>query len=199
MSGKGSIELVCGPMFAGKSTEISRQVSRLTGAGKAGHAALFVPCCDVRHGVGVLSTHDGNSLEAIAIAAPFALADDIRFVIIDEIQFLDAERFEGNVVEWILSLRDQGRSVLAAGLDRDWQGSPFPVVEELSLKADRVLRLRARCAKCGGPATRTWRPDASGGIFALGGAGDYEPLCLDHWTEEATRAGIPLPADSNAV
>ncbi len=198
MSGRGSIELVCGPMFAGKSTEISRQVARLEEAGKGGSAVLLVPGCDVRRGVGILSTHDGASLEAVAISAPQTLPEHVRYVVLDEIQFLDTDRFDGDAVAWIASLRDQGRSVLAAGLDRDWKGAPFRVVDELSRQADRVLRLRARCARCGGPATRTWRPDATGGIFALGGEGDYEPLCVEHWEEEALRAGIPLPVEPGA-
>ena len=192
---RGTIELVCGPMFAGKSTEVLRQFGRICAAGKREKLAIFTPKADVRGGEHCMTTHDGDVLLATPIDAPVPIAERIEFVIIDEVQFLDGDRFSGDVVTWIAEIKASGRSVLAAGLDHDWQGHEFPVVSALAKLADRVLRLRSRCTVCGRPATRTWRLSGSGDVFLPGGAEAYEVLCVEHWREAAERSGLPVMAD----
>jgi thymidine kinase len=106
------------------------------------------------------------------------ISDEIKAVIIDEVQFFDENII--NVSEW---LADKGLRVICGGLDCDFKGNPFKVVAELLARAESVTKLNAICNVCGQPATRTQRiidgqpAYEDDPIILVGATEAYEPRC----------------------
>lgn len=150
----GSIEVVCGSMFSGKTDELIRRLVRATIAKQK--VQVFKPAIDVRYAVEKVTSHAGADFDAI----PVEKADDIRgkveadttVVGIDEAQFFDAE-----VVNVAQELAARGIRVLVAGLDMDFRGEPFGPMPLLMSEAERVDKLHAICMVCGEEASRTQR------------------------------------------
>src|ERR1700712_663659 len=149
----GGIEVVCGPMFCGKSEELIRRLRRST---IARYSVVCVkPSIDDRHGVDDVISHAGSRIAARAIADPRELLElrgEADGVGIDEAQFCGARL--GAVCE---DLAASGLSVICAGLDRDYRGLPFGPMPELLSIADRVTKLQAVCVQCGGDAALSQR------------------------------------------
>jgi thymidine kinase len=149
----GWLEVVCGPMFSGKSEELIRRLRR---AEIAGQRALIVkPRIDDRFDIGHVVSHAGAKMRAVAVSRPDeipGLADGYDVIGIDEVQFFAAE-----IVLVIDVLVERGTRVVAAGLDQDFRGLPFGSLPELLCRAELVDKLQAVCHRCGGPATMTQR------------------------------------------
>lgn len=151
---QGSIEVVCGSMFSGKTDELIRRLVRATIAKQK--VQVFKPAIDIRYAMEKVASHTGSTFDAI----PVGKAADIRarldkdttVVGIDEAQFFDAE-----IVAVAQELADRGVRVLAAGLDMDFRGEPFGPMPQLMAQAEDVLKLHAICMICGGNASRTQR------------------------------------------
>lgn len=175
----GWLEVVCGPMFSGKSEEMIRRLRR---AEIAGQRALIVkPRIDDRYDIGHVVSHAGAKMRAVAVAAPAdvpGLADGYDVVGIDEVQF-----FEPEVVLAIDALVERGKRVVVAGLDQDFRGLPFGAMPELLCRAELVDKLQAVCHRCGGPATMTQRlvdgrpAPADGATIVVGALDSYEARC----------------------
>jgi thymidine kinase len=175
----GSIEVVCGPMFCGKSEELIRRLRRST---IARYAVVCVkPSIDDRHGVDDVISHAGSRISARAIADPRELLElrgEADVVGIDEAQF-----FDRRLIGVCEDLAASGLSVICAGLDRDYRGLPFGPMPELLSIADRVTKLQAVCVQCGGDATLSQRlVDGAPAPFddatvVVGGAERYEARC----------------------
>jgi thymidine kinase len=175
----GWLEVVCGPMFSGKSEELIRRLRR---AEIAGQRALIVkPRIDDRYDIGHVVSHAGAKMRAVAVSRPEdipGIADGYDAVGIDEVQF-----FSGEIVGVIERLVDRGARVVVAGLDQDFRGLPFGSLPELLCRAELVDKLQAVCHRCGGPATMTQRlvdgrPAATDGETIVVGALDsYEARC----------------------
>jgi thymidine kinase len=175
----GWLEVVCGPMFSGKSEELIRRLRR---AEIAGQRALVVkPALDDRYDVGHVVSHAGAKMRAVAAESGAdvpRLAAGYDAVGIDEVQFFDEA-----IVEAIETLVDRGARVVAAGLAQDFRGLPFGAMPTLLCVAEFVDKLEAVCHSCGGPATMTQRlvdgePAPFGGATIQVGALDsYEARC----------------------
>jgi thymidine kinase len=175
----GWLEVVCGPMFSGKSEELIRRLRR---AEIAGQRALIVkPRIDDRYDIGHVVSHAGAKMRAVAVGRPEeipGIAEGYDAVGIDEVQFFSRE-----IVAAIERLVDRGARVVAAGLDQDFRGLPFGSLPELLCRAELVDKLQAVCHRCGGPATMTQRlvdgrPAAMDGETIVVGALDsYEARC----------------------
>jgi thymidine kinase len=150
----GSIEVICGSMFSGKTEELIRRARRAQIARQK--VQVFKPALDDRYEVEKLASHDGGSFEAVSVddsSEILGLVEpDAEVVIIDEAQFFDA-----SIAEVCDFLADQGKRVIVAGLDRNFRGEPFGPVPVLMAQADVVDKLHAICVVCGAPATRTQR------------------------------------------
>ncbi|MEP0842586.1 MAG: thymidine kinase [Phycisphaerae bacterium] len=172
---RGRIELICGPMFSGKS---ERLLDRLAEAGRRGEAAAaFKHAADDRYHPEQIVTHGGRRRAARPVASAGqirAAVGDARLVVIDEAQFFDLD-----LVEACRRLAEEGRTVLVAGLDRDSWGRPFGPMPHLERIADQVTRTVGTCARCGAPAVRTQRLAPIEGPRMIGGPEAYEPRCLD--------------------
>ncbi len=175
----GWLEVVCGPMFSGKSEELIRRLRR---AEIAGQRALIVkPRIDDRYDIGHVVSHAGAKMRAVAVGRPEeidGLADGYDAVGIDEVQF-----FAPTIVDVIERLIARGTRVVVAGLDQDFRGLPFGSLPELLCRAELVDKLQAVCHRCGGPATMTQRlvgglpARADGETIVVGALDSYEARC----------------------
>lgn len=176
----GWIEVICGPMFAGKSEELIRRVKRLEYAKKK--TLVFKPTIDNRYSEGEIISHSKLKTKSRNITKAEEIwdfyRDDVEAVVIDEVQFLDDD-----IVPVCDRLADLGVRVIVAGLDRDFRGLPFKNVPELMSIADDITKLTAICVRCGAPATMTQRivngiPACEDEPLIVVGATDsYEPRC----------------------
>jgi thymidine kinase len=152
---KGFIEVVCGPMFAGKTEELIRRIRRLEYAKQ--HVIVFKPAIDTRYeAIREIVSHNLSKKPSIVIELSKEILayinDSIDAVVIDEAQFFDL-----GIVEVIETLADKGIRVIVGGLDRDFRGEPFGPMPLILARAEFVTKLTAICVKSGLPATRTQR------------------------------------------
>lgn len=179
--GSGSIELVCGSMFSGKTEELLRRIRRAEIARR--RIQIFKPQIDARYGLQRVASHNGVAREdVVVVAAAAAILDELKteteVVAIDEIQF-----FDWSVADICSKLADDGRRVIAAGLDQDFRGEPFGPMPLLMALAERVDKLQAICVCCGAPASRTQRlingrpARYDDPIILVGGSESYEARC----------------------
>jgi thymidine kinase len=171
--GTGWIEVVCGPMFSGKTEELIRRLRRAQIARQ--RVAIVKPGTDDRYAADHIVSHNQqripstvvrNSSEVLAVAAE---ADVIG---IDEVQFLDA-----GIVAVCEQLADSGKRVIVAGLDQDYTGRPFEPVPQLLALAEYITKTLAICVLCGNPANRTQRVGVAAGRIAVGSMELYEARC----------------------
>ena len=177
----GWIEVVCGPMFSGKSEEMIRRLRRAEIAGQS--VVIFKPRIDDRYSSADVVSHAGARMRGIPVESVRELAARARgfdVVGIDEVQF-----FDGSIVDAALALAEGGARVVLAGLDQDFRRLPFGAMPELLSLADFVDKLQAVCHRCGGPATLTQRlvdgrpAPYSGDTIVVGAAEQYEARCRD--------------------
>lgn len=172
-SGKGSIEVICGSMFSGKTEELIRRLKRANIAKLK--VEIFKPKTDTRyHEINVVS-HDSNSIASTPVMSSsniLILADGIDVVGIDEAQF-----FDDGLVEVCNHLADRGIRVIIAGLDMDFRGTPFGPMPRLMAIADNVTKVHAICIRCGDLALFSFRRKKEEKVVMLGEKEEYEPLC----------------------
>jgi thymidine kinase len=175
----GWLEVICGPMFSGKSEEMIRRLRRAEIAGQ--RVVIFKPLIDDRYDAADVVSHAGARMRAVPVSSVAEVAthaEGFDVVGIDEAQFLG----EG-VVAAALELADRGMRVVVAGLDQDFRRLPFGPMPALLTHAEFVDKLQAVCHRCGGPATTTQRlvdgrpAPYSGETVIVGAAEQYEARC----------------------
>jgi thymidine kinase len=175
----GWLEVICGPMFSGKSEEMIRRLRRAEIAGQ--RVVIFKPLIDDRYDAADVVSHAGARMRAVPVSSVAEVtihAEGFDVVGIDEAQFLG----EG-VVAAALELADRGVRVVVAGLDQDFRRLPFGPMPALLTHAEFVDKLQAVCHRCGGPATTTQRlvdgrpAPYSGETVVVGAAEQYEARC----------------------
>jgi thymidine kinase len=179
----GSIEVICGSMFCGKTEELIRRLRRAMIARQK--VQVFKPAIDRRYDEVKVTSHAGMALDAIPVNHTGEilkyLRPDTTVIGIDEAQFLDEE-----IIPFAQSLADRGVRVIIAGLDMDFRGEPFGSMPILMTKAERVDKLQAICMVCGEPACRTQRlvngkPAKYDDPVVIVGASElYEARCRRH-------------------
>ena len=177
---KGSVELICGSMFSGKSEELIRRIRRAN-YGKL-NTIVFKPAIDNRYKEETVVTHNGNKIEAHQVKSTQDIIEKITPSIdvigIDEVQF-----FTEDITEAINGLADDGYRVIAAGLDTDFRGEPFQPVPNIMAISESVTKLTAICQKCGADPSRTQRliegnpASYQDPIIMVGAAESYEARC----------------------
>ncbi|MEP7291901.1 MAG: thymidine kinase [Chloroflexota bacterium] len=179
----GRIEVICGSMFCGKTEELIRRVRRAVIAKQ--RVQVFKPIIDHRYGIERVTSHDGQNIEAKAVAKageiPALLSPETTVIALDEVQFFDEA-----IVPIVQQLAAQGLRVICAGLDLDFRGESFGQMPELLAHAEDVTKLHAICVICGEEASRTQRlvdgkparhDDA---IIMIGAKEVYEARCREH-------------------
>jgi thymidine kinase len=170
----GWIEVICGPMFSGKSEELIRRLRRAEIARQ--RVQIFKPVIDERYSSGHIVSHNDMRIrsEVVSSAAEVQAKIDLRTEVIgiDEAQFLGEA-----IVELVVRLADMGKRIIIAGLDTDYLGRPFHPMPELLAVADEITKTLAICMQCGNPAKHTQRLIASEDLIVVGAAGMYEARC----------------------
>ena len=179
----GSIEVVCGSMFSGKTDELIRRLVRATIAKQK--VQVFKPAIDVRYAAEKVTSHAGSNYDAIPVEKAANVREklevDTTVVGIDEAQFFDPE-----IVQIAQELADRGIRVLVAGLDMDFRGEPFGPMPIFMSMAEHVDKLHAICMVCGDEASRTQRlvngkPARYDDPVVIVGASEmYEARCRKH-------------------
>lgn len=170
----GWIEVICGPMFSGKTEELIRRLTRARIARQ--HVQIFKPRVDTRSGDELIVSHADRRL----VSLPVDGADDLlsrvepqtQVVGIDEVQFLGQ-----GIVAACETLANRGLRVICAGLDQDYRGRPFEPMPSLLAIAEFISKELAICVVCGNPAGRSQRLTDARSQVSVGGLGDYEPRC----------------------
>jgi len=179
----GSVEVICGSMFSGKTDELIRRLRRATIARQ--RVQVFKPAIDLRYAVEKVTSHAGSDYAAI----PVEKAADIRqrvdeeatVIAIDEAQFFDQE-----IIPVVEELAAKQVRVIVAGLDTDFRGEPFGPMPELMARAENVDKIQAICMVCGEPASRTQRlvngkpARFDDPVVIVGAAEMYEARCRIH-------------------
>jgi thymidine kinase len=171
---QGWVEVICGPMFSGKSEELIRRMTRAKIARIP--VQIFKPAIDVRYATAEVVSHSSLSVEADPVPDADALLKAVEestvVVGIDEAQFFD----EG-LVDVVDQLAKAGKQVILAGLDLDYLSRPFEPIPTLVGQAEYVTKMLAVCHRCGAPAGHTQRIVHSDDLVVLGATDAYEARC----------------------
>ena len=179
----GSVEVVTGSMFSGKTDELIRRLRRATIARQK--VQVFKPAIDERYGLQQVTSHAGSAYQAIPVKSAAdilpQLAEDTTVVGIDDAQFFDPE-----IVSIVQSLAERGIRVIVAGLDTNFRAEPFGSMPILMAIAEKVDKYQAICMVCGEAACRTQRlVDGRPAYFEdpvviVGASEMYEARCRQH-------------------
>ena len=181
---RGKLEVIAGPMFAGKSSELLKRLLFIEHGGNK--CLVLKPVIDDRYDANHIITHNQLKHSAVAVIDLELVKDNYTIksynfhtVFIDEIQFFDM-----NETMWFVEegLRN-GVNFVVAGLDQDSRGVPFETTSRMLSLADEVLKIKAFCTICGMDAGKTQRLRATKHSDRVkgGGAESYEPRCHEHW------------------
>ena len=169
----GSIELICGSMFSGKTEELIRRLRRAQIAKL--NVEIFKPRTDVRYDENAVVSHDLNSIQSTPIdnsSSILLLGTNTQVVGIDEAQF-----FDDGLPDVCNKLANKGVRVIVAGLDMDFSGKPFGPIPAIMAIAESVTKVYAVCVKCGNPALYSYRLVPNDIKILLGEKETYEPRC----------------------
>jgi thymidine kinase len=170
----GWIEVICGPMFSGKSEELMRRLRRARIARK--RVQVFKPVIDNRYSADEIVSHGDVRMKSEVVEGAGGILKllDWRTQVIG----VDEANFMGNeLIDVANHLADAGKQVIIAGLDTDYMGRPFPPVPELLAHAESITKMLAICMRCGNPAKHTQRLVESNDLIVVGAAGMYEARC----------------------
>ena len=179
----GSVEVITGSMFCGKTEELIRRLRRAKIARQK--VQVFKPVVDTRYSVGKVKSHSGSEFDAIPLhhASDILslLEQDTTVIGIDEAQFFNIE-----IISVVKTLADRGLRVIVAGLDTDFRGEPFGAMPIIIAIAEVVDKLHAICMVCGEPASRTQRlvngepAQYNDSVVVVGASEMYEARCRAH-------------------
>jgi thymidine kinase len=180
---RGSIEVITGSMFSGKTEELIRRLRRAQFAGLK--VEIFKPSLDKRYSETRVVSHDDKSIISTPVdnaTAILLFAGDVNVVGIDEAQF-----FDSSIVEVCNTLADNGIRVVIAGLDMDFMGKPFGPIPALLSIAEYVTKVHAICMRCGNLAQYSFRKSEDEQVVLLGEKNLYEPLCRECYNSELNK------------
>jgi thymidine kinase len=198
----GHVEVICGPMFSGKTEELIRRLRR---AQIARQGVLVVkPTIDDRYDATDVVSHSSQRIPSVPILRadqiePLLKRQEVRVSVvgIDEAQF-----FDDGIIDVIERLADRGLRVVVAGLDQDYLGNPFGPMAQILCAAEMVTKQLSVCMVCGAPASRSQRvhpqaahlsrpgmSDTSTEQVLVGGGDSYEARCRSCYVK-----GIDTPS-----
>jgi thymidine kinase len=177
-----SLELILGPMFAGKSSYILSSLRRYEAIGW--QVLCITSTLDTRYEENAIHSHNHERHTAISTLELLPLREtnkykEARLLIIEEAQFFpDLYSFVEGAVE------QHGKDVIVVGLDGDSERRPFGKILNLIPLCDKVTKLTAMCKRCETPtdAIFTYRKNSDKSIISVGTEAEYEALCRTHYT-----------------
>jgi thymidine kinase len=189
---QGWVEVICGPMFSGKSEELIRRITRYQIARVP--IQTFKPRLDVRYADDEVVSHSSLKVGATPVETADELLrgveDGTKVIGIDEGQF-----FDQGLVDVVEHLAATGKQVIVAGLDTDYLRRPFEPIPTLCDRAEYVTKMLAVCHRCGGPGMYTQRIVRSEELVVLGAQGAYEArcrVCYDPTEPEQPELGLDV-------
>ena len=188
--GEGRVEVICGPMFSGKTEELLRRIRRARIARQP--TLIFKPATDTRWDASKVTSHDSNALDSVTVGSSAELRAHIEglerpvtVVAIDEVQF-----FDDALPALCSELANQGMRVIAAGLDLDFTGTPFGCMPELLARAEEVTKLHAICMETGRSAHFSHRIAGGDATVEVGAKERYIPLTRSAFVEARRQAAL---------
>src|SRR5437867_6071758 len=179
----GWIEVVCGPMFSGKSEELIRRLRRAEIARQ--RVQIFKPAVDNRYSADEIVSHSDLRMKSEVVGSATEILERVsprtEVIGMDEANFLGPD-----VVDVSTRLADLGKRVLIAGLDTDYLGRPFDPIPALLALAEQITKTLAICVRCGNPAKFTQRLIDSDALIVVGAGDMYESRC-----RRCFEAGVP--------
>ena len=172
---RGSIEVICGSMFSGKTEELIRRLKRANFAKL--RVEIFKPKIDTRYSEQDVVSHDRTTIRSTPVESSgsiMLMTSEVDVVGIDEAQFFD----EG-LVDVCQQLANSGIRVIVAGLDMDFRCTTFGTMPTLLAIPDDVYKVHAICVRCGALAYVSHRLVAGDKQVLLGEMTEYEPICRD--------------------
>jgi len=166
----GWIEVICGCMFSGKTEELIRRLNRATIAKQK--VEIFKPVTDKRYHHTEIVSHNENAIRSTPVnfaSDILLLASDCDVVGIDEAQF-----FDDGLVDVCNHLANNGKRVIVAGLDMDYEGKPFGPMPNLLAVSEFVTKVHAICVQTGELASFSFRLIDNDAQVMLGEKGEYE-------------------------
>ena len=170
---KGSIEVICGSMFSGKTEELLRRLKRAQFAKL--DIVVFKPKIDNRYSAQKVVSHDENTITAIPVDCAkniLSLVNQAQVVAIDEAQFFDAD-----LITVCNELANAGVRVILAGLDMDFLGNPFGIMPQVLAIAEHITKVHAICVDCNAIASYSYRKTTDTSLVKLGEKEEYKALC----------------------
>jgi thymidine kinase len=182
----GWIEVICGPMFSGKSEELIRRLRRAEIARQ--RVQIFKPAMDNRYSHDEIVSHSDLRIKSEVVGSASEIMERVgprtEVIGMDEANFLGAD-----LPEVASRLADLGKRVIIAGLDTDYLGRPFEPIPSLLAIAEEITKTLAICVRCGNPAKFTQRLIDSNDLIVVGAADSYESRC-----RHCFEAGVPREA-----
>jgi len=173
------IQVICGPMFSGKTKTLIREIASYSKLGKK--VVVFKPKLDDRYAEEAIVSHDKDQAEAFSVDRPQEILDLFHradVVAIDEAQF-----FDPSIVDVCETIAGYGKNVIVAGLDLDYRARTFGAMPQLLCIADEIIKLNSVCTFCSGRARFSHRITKHEGIVVLGEKDKYVPLCRSCYNE----------------
>ena len=171
--GPGWVEVICGSMFSGKTEELIRRLNRALLAKQK--VEIFKPALDTRYSESNVVSHNENAIRSTPVQFAndiLLLAGDCDVVGVDESQF-----FDESLPDVCSQLADQGKRVIVAGLDMDFEARPFGPMPKIMASAEFVTKVHAICMKCGAIASYSYRLNSNTDKVMLGEKLTYEARC----------------------
>ena len=170
----GWVEVICGPMFSGKSEELIRRLRRAIIARK--RVEVFKPAIDNRYSDDEIVSHGDLRMKSVVVSDAGEIPDRIDWR--SEVIGIDEANFMGpKLVDVAQRLADSGKQVIISGLDTDYLGRPFAPIPDLLALAESITKTLAICVRCGNPAKHTQRLRGSDELIVVGAADLYEARC----------------------
>ena len=169
----GSVEVICGSMFSGKTQELIQRLKRLKVAKKK--FIVFKPAIDIRYDKNKIVSHNKDFINATAvnnIAEIKNLISDEEVIAIDEAQF-----FDETLISLCNDLANNGKRIIICGLDMDYLGIPFGIMPSLMAISDSITKLHAVCSYCGDTANYSYRKGTDHNRIKIGEKDEYKALC----------------------
>lgn len=180
---RGSIEVITGSMFSGKTEELIRRLRRAQYAGLK--VEIFKPSLDNRYSETLVVSHDDNFIHSTVVDNPSSillLAGGVDVVGIDEAQFFDL-----SLTGVCNQLADEGIRIIVAGLDMDFLGKPFGPIPALLATSEYITKVHAICMRCGNHAQYSYRKSDESTVVLVGEKNLYEPLCRKCFREALSK------------
>ncbi|NWU98401.1 KITH protein, partial [Upupa epops] len=183
---RGQIQVIFGPMFSGKSTELMRRVRRFQ---LAQYRCLLVKYAkDTRYGTSGVSTHDRSTMEALPARA---LKDVSQEALASAVIGIDEGQFFPDIVEFCETMANAGKTVIVAALDGTFQRKAFGNILNLVPLAESVVKLNAVCMECYREASYTKRLGEEREVEVIGGADKYHSVCRAcYFCKRAQQSGL---------